>query len=130
MVLTCTGVSFFHGSNDGQKGMGLIMLILIGTVPTAYALNHTHTTAAVHHGLSADGAGHLLPIDRHAFRAAMAGLQAASDDLTAYLKTTGKLQTGPTRHWRQVPGDVPTIMAAKTVSQCLAAASMCATTCI
>src|SRR6516162_2395684 len=40
LVLTCTGVSFFHGSNDGQKGMGLIMLILIGTVPTTYALNH------------------------------------------------------------------------------------------
>jgi inorganic phosphate transporter, PiT family len=39
LVLTCTLVSFFHGSNDGQKGMGLIMLILIGTVPTAYALN-------------------------------------------------------------------------------------------
>jgi inorganic phosphate transporter, PiT family len=43
LVLTCTGVSFFHGSNDGQKGMGLIMLILIGTVPTAYALNHAVT---------------------------------------------------------------------------------------
>ena len=41
LILTCTGVSFAHGSNDGQKGMGLIMLILIGTVPTAYALNHT-----------------------------------------------------------------------------------------
>ena len=40
MIGTCTGVSFAHGSNDGQKGMGLIMLILIGTVPTAYALNH------------------------------------------------------------------------------------------
>jgi inorganic phosphate transporter, PiT family len=40
LILTCTGVSFFHGSNDGQKGMGLIMLILIGCVPTAYALNH------------------------------------------------------------------------------------------
>ena len=39
LVFTCTGVSFAHGSNDGQKGMGLIMLILIGTVPTAYALN-------------------------------------------------------------------------------------------
>src|ERR1700746_1063028 len=39
LVLTCTGVSFAHGSNDGQKGMGLIMLILIGTVPMAYALN-------------------------------------------------------------------------------------------
>jgi PiT family inorganic phosphate transporter len=41
LILTCTGVSFAHGSNDGQKGMGLIMLILIGTVPTAYALNRT-----------------------------------------------------------------------------------------
>ncbi|CAN5514457.1 inorganic phosphate transporter [soil metagenome] len=47
LVLTCTGVSFAHGSNDGQKGMGLIMLILVGTVPTAYALNHTVTAAQV-----------------------------------------------------------------------------------
>jgi inorganic phosphate transporter, PiT family len=39
LILTCTLVSFFHGSNDGQKGMGLIMLILIGVAPTAYALN-------------------------------------------------------------------------------------------
>jgi PiT family inorganic phosphate transporter len=39
LCLTCGAVSFAHGSNDGQKGMGLIMLILIGTVPTAYALN-------------------------------------------------------------------------------------------
>lgn len=39
LILTCTGVSFAHGSNDGQKGMGLIMLILVGTVPIAYALN-------------------------------------------------------------------------------------------
>ena len=41
LVLTCTLVSFFHGSNDGQKGMGLIMLILIGVAPTAYALNRS-----------------------------------------------------------------------------------------
>jgi inorganic phosphate transporter, PiT family len=39
LIITCTLVSFFHGSNDGQKGMGLIMLILIGVAPTAYALN-------------------------------------------------------------------------------------------
>src|SRR6202162_5549224 len=45
LVLTCTGVSFSHGSNDGQKGMGLIMLILIGTVPTTYALNHAVTAS-------------------------------------------------------------------------------------
>ncbi|WP_245582414.1 inorganic phosphate transporter [Neorhizobium lilium] len=41
LIFTCTGVSFAHGSNDGQKGMGLIMLILIGLVPTAFALNRT-----------------------------------------------------------------------------------------
>jgi PiT family inorganic phosphate transporter len=41
LILTCTGVSFAHGSNDGQKGMGLIMLILVGVVPAAFALNRT-----------------------------------------------------------------------------------------
>jgi inorganic phosphate transporter, PiT family len=41
LILTCTGVSFAHGSNDGQKGMGLIMLILVGTMPIAYALNRS-----------------------------------------------------------------------------------------
>jgi len=39
LVLTCTLVSFFHGSNDGQKGVGLIMLILIGILPTQFAVN-------------------------------------------------------------------------------------------
>jgi PiT family inorganic phosphate transporter len=38
LMFTCTGVSFAHGSNDGQKGMGLIMLILVGILPTTYAL--------------------------------------------------------------------------------------------
>jgi PiT family inorganic phosphate transporter len=38
LMFTCTGVSFFHGSNDGQKGMGLIMLILVGILPTTFAL--------------------------------------------------------------------------------------------
>jgi PiT family inorganic phosphate transporter len=47
LILTCGGVSFAHGSNDGQKGMGLIMLILVGTVPTAYALNHAVGTKDV-----------------------------------------------------------------------------------
>lgn len=39
LIGTCTGVSFAHGSNDGQKGMGLIMLVLIGIVPASFALN-------------------------------------------------------------------------------------------
>jgi PiT family inorganic phosphate transporter len=47
LIATCTGVSFAHGSNDGQKGMGLIMLILIGTVPTAYALNRALPESSV-----------------------------------------------------------------------------------
>src|SRR5450755_1900013 len=70
LILTCTGVSFAHGSNDGQKGMGLIMLILIGTVPTAYALNRAlpesqvaqfqknSTVAAT--VIAAKGAGHSI----------------------------------------------------------------------
>ncbi|WP_404477706.1 inorganic phosphate transporter [Novosphingobium sp. BL-52-GroH] len=67
LIFTCTGVSFAHGSNDGQKGMGLIMLILIGTVPTAYALNRAvpesytqefHLGAdAAHAALAKPGAG-------------------------------------------------------------------------
>lgn len=39
LCLTCTLVSFFHGSNDGQKGVGLIMLILFGILPTQFAIN-------------------------------------------------------------------------------------------
>jgi PiT family inorganic phosphate transporter len=68
LILTCTGVSFAHGSNDGQKGMGLIMLILIGTVPTAYALNRAlpesqvgqfeKTSTAAAAVIAAKGAGH------------------------------------------------------------------------
>ena len=45
LLLTCTGVSLAHGSNDGQKGIGLVMLILIGVLPAHYALdsrNHRH----------------------------------------------------------------------------------------
>ncbi|MGY4290915.1 phosphate/sulfate permease [Bradyrhizobium sp. LM2.7] len=70
LIATCTGVSFAHGSNDGQKGMGLIMLILIGTVPTAYALNRAlpesqvvqfqKTSDAASRVIAAKGAGHSI----------------------------------------------------------------------
>ncbi|MGO4711972.1 inorganic phosphate transporter [Bradyrhizobium sp. 2TAF24] len=56
LVLTCTLVSFFHGSNDGQKGMGLIMLILIGTVPTAYALNRALPASQTEHFVASSAA--------------------------------------------------------------------------
>jgi PiT family inorganic phosphate transporter len=41
LIGTCSGVSFSHGSNDGQKGVGLVMLILIGIVPAKFALDQT-----------------------------------------------------------------------------------------
>ena len=41
LILTCTGVSFGHGSNDGQKGVGLVMLILIGIVPAYFAIDNS-----------------------------------------------------------------------------------------
>jgi len=41
LVLTCTSVSFSHGSNDGQKGVGLVMIILIAFAPTFFAIDKT-----------------------------------------------------------------------------------------
>lgn len=46
LIATCGGVSFAHGSNDGQKGMGLILLVLIGFLPVYYALNTNHPERA------------------------------------------------------------------------------------
>ena len=49
LILTCTGVSFAHGTNDGQKSIGLIMLTIIGLMPATYALNTTMTTEQFAH---------------------------------------------------------------------------------
>ena len=85
MVLTCTGVSFFHGSNDGQKGMGLIMLILIGTVPTAYALNHAVTASDIQQFIAAsEQAGQIL--DRHVDKSGILGPDARAE-VTDYIRT-------------------------------------------
>src|ERR1700678_659218 len=81
---TCSGVSFFHGSNDGQKGMGLIMLILIGTVPTTYALNR-----AVTPGQTQD----FLAVSQQTVQVVSKYVQPSAvvadprDDLTAYIRT-------------------------------------------
>jgi PiT family inorganic phosphate transporter len=84
LVLTCTGVSFFHGSNDGQKGMGLIMLILIGTVPTAYALNHavTYQESQDFIAVSQQAA---QALDRYVEPGAVIG--DARDDLTEFIRS-------------------------------------------
>ncbi len=85
MVLTCTLVSFFHGSNDGQKGMGLIMLILIGTVPTAYALNHAVSPMQMQDFIaSSERAGRIL--DRHVDSKGILGPDARAT-VTDYIRT-------------------------------------------
>lgn len=47
LITTCGAVSFAHGSNDGQKGMGLILLVLIGFMPGYYALDLNHPGKAI-----------------------------------------------------------------------------------
>src|SRR5262249_38733474 len=90
LVLTCTGVSFGHGSNDGQKGMGLIMLILIGILPTTYAVDQRTGQMAIEE-LAANTQTISFQMDRHAPGVAMAGYQVAADELSSYLKTSGKV---------------------------------------
>jgi len=84
LVLTCTGVSFFHGSNDGQKGMGLIMLILIGTVPTTYALNHA-VTARQSQDFVAVSRVAADTVGKYVEASAVVG--DPRDDLTEYIRT-------------------------------------------
>jgi PiT family inorganic phosphate transporter len=103
LILTCTGVSFFHRSNDGQKGMGLIMLILIGTVPTAYALNHAVTAHDVQAFItSSEQAGHIL--DRHVDPAGVLGADARAE-VTDYIRTK-QLQPDTILALRELVSDV------------------------
>jgi len=88
LVLTCTGVSFGHGSNDGQKGMGLIMLILIGILPTTYAVNQGATKSEIEELTSATQTIS-FQMDKHAPGVAMGGYQIAADEISSYLKSGG-----------------------------------------
>jgi inorganic phosphate transporter, PiT family len=90
LILTCTGVSYSHGSNDGQKGMGLIMLILVGILPLSFAVNLGTGHEAVTE-LAATTQTISFQMDRHSPGVAMGGYQIAADEISAYLKTTGKV---------------------------------------
>jgi PiT family inorganic phosphate transporter len=90
LIGTCTGVSYFHGSNDGQKGMGLIMLILVGILPFSFAVDLGTSQASIA-DLAATAETISDQMDRHSPGVAMAGYQVAADEISAYLKTTGKM---------------------------------------
>jgi inorganic phosphate transporter, PiT family len=84
LIFTCTGVSFAHGSNDGQKGMGLIMLILIGTVPTTYALNRAVTPSQTQDFLAVSQQT-VQVVSKYVDPSAV--VADPRDDLTAYIRT-------------------------------------------
>ncbi len=87
LILTCTGVSFAHGSNDGQKGMGLIMLILIGIVPAGFALNLGSDAAAMTK-LVADSHASVAILDRINDRQPLpTDRKHMQDMLSAYLRS-------------------------------------------
>jgi PiT family inorganic phosphate transporter len=90
LVGTCTGVSFAHGSNDGQKGMGLIMLIMVGILPLTFAVDLRTGQSDIAH-LAATTETISFQMDRHSPGVAMAGYQVAADEISAYLKTNGQV---------------------------------------
>lgn len=89
LILTCTGVSFAHGSNDGQKGMGLIMLILVGILPGLYALNLDLPPANIDRLIHSSEAIIALLDSQTAIQPL--SKEQASTELSHFLKTTGQL---------------------------------------
>ncbi|MGA9071915.1 MAG: inorganic phosphate transporter [Terracidiphilus sp.] len=85
LIFTCSGVSFAHGSNDGQKGMGLIMLILIGTVPTAYALNHAVSSKDTQSFIAASAQAGVV-LNNHVDKTGILGSDARAE-VTDYIRT-------------------------------------------
>ncbi|MDR6789504.1 PiT family inorganic phosphate transporter [Sphingomonas sp. BE138] len=132
LIFTCTAVSFSHGSNDGQKGMGLIMLILIGCAPTAYALNRTlpasdmpafmRSAAAAETVLVRHGAAPVaLPQARAALKTALSARHpvtpaaygatvAVSRDLTQRVAGYGALSNVPAQAAPNIRNDMYLVM--------------------
>jgi PiT family inorganic phosphate transporter len=102
LILTCTAVSFAHGSNDGQKGMGLIMLILIGLVPTAYALNRAVPESATQ-DFVAVSAETVQVLNQYVSKSAVIG--DPHDELQQYIQTK-HFTPGTTLALRQIVNDI------------------------
>ncbi|HEY4382074.1 MAG TPA: inorganic phosphate transporter [Acidobacteriaceae bacterium] len=102
LILTCGGVSYAHGSNDGQKGMGLIMLILVGTVPTAYALNHAVTSKQIDKFMSSSTAM-VETLDRYTDKSAI--MQDEESELETFVSTK-KYEPGVMLALRQIVVDI------------------------
>jgi PiT family inorganic phosphate transporter len=80
LTLTCGGVSYSHGSNDGQKGVGIVMLILMGLVPAGFALNHDTTSDTINHTIEASVAL-TATLHDHTEKAGVADADKANEEL-------------------------------------------------
>ena len=90
LVLTCTAVSFGHGSNDGQKGMGLLMLILIGILPVTYAVDLGASQSSIEE--LAVAAGNIsVQMDRHVKIPITLDDTSAGAELSAFLRSSKPL---------------------------------------
>jgi inorganic phosphate transporter, PiT family len=92
LILTCTGVSFAHGTNDGQKSIGLIMLTIIGLLPASYALNMNITAQQI------SGVAHAMPaaaalIEHYGDDQKQQGTEGARSlgDRFAHIKSVGEI---------------------------------------
>jgi low-affinity inorganic phosphate transporter len=81
LIASAMGLSFVHGSNDGQKGIGLIMLVLIGLAPTQFVLNLNSSTYQIER--TRDAAQHLQSLyhENHGKLASMIDLDGATTDV-------------------------------------------------
>ena len=109
LILTCTGVSYAHGSNDGQKGMGLIMLILIGILPFTFAVDMRTTQPSINELISASRAVS-AEMER---RPAVVPSNPAGEELAAYVETTGQMGEATLAALGAKCGDVTATLAGK-----------------
>ena len=115
LVLTCTAVSFSHGTNDGQKSIGLIMLTIIGLMPATYALNPDASDQLAH---LSEYAGQAIPlIQRHgddrkdqALKAA-SELQRAGPDIARQAGPPGPDTSAARQTRAQLRGDIYDVLA-------------------
>jgi PiT family inorganic phosphate transporter len=109
LIVTCTLVSFFHGSNDGQKGVGLIMLVLIGIVPSYFALDQTknpldlrESLAKVEYVMSRVNRDELSPADTKMLNE----VQAQTNDLDRIFANTTRIEDLPRKTRFEIRRDI------------------------
>jgi PiT family inorganic phosphate transporter len=112
LLITCTGVSVAHGSNDGQKGVGLIMLILIGLLPSWFVLDSGASAAKIDRAAQATRDVTALLADREVDDPTAAGklaeLRAMLDEVYGHIQGRTSLDTIPVQDRQEVRKNIIT----------------------